>query len=152
MDMVQRNHDTGEALFALVPLAIRHRGRELSLTAASTLATLERTAPRRLTDLAVSEGVTQPSMTAVVTQLSDLGYAERRGDPGDRRVVLVAITVRGLEYLRSTRRRGASAFTALIDRLPKQEATALGAALPALGHLVDLAAESETGGEVEVVA
>ena len=50
------------------------------------LATLEGTGPRRLTDLAVNEGVTQPSMTAVVTQLEDLGFAERRRDPGDGRV------------------------------------------------------------------
>lgn len=31
-----------------------------------TLATLQRTGPRRLTDLAANEGVTQLSMTAVV--------------------------------------------------------------------------------------
>src|SRR2546427_12743424 len=90
--MAQSSEIIGEALFALLTLAIRHRGRDLSLTAASTLATLERTGPRRLTDLAVSEGVTQPSMTAVVTQLEDLGFAERRKDPGDGRVCLVAIT------------------------------------------------------------
>ena len=52
-------------------------------TAASTLVTLERTGPRRLTDLAVNEEVTQPSMTALVTQLEELGLAERRRNPAD---------------------------------------------------------------------
>src|ERR1700737_476392 len=98
----------GETLFAMAVLAVRHLGRELSLTASATLGTLERTGPRRLAELAVSEGVTQPSMTAVVSQLEELGLAERRRDPGDGRVVLVAITRAGRQYLRSMRRAGAS--------------------------------------------
>jgi DNA-binding MarR family transcriptional regulator len=144
--MARRNDMIGEALFALAPLAVRQRGREVSLTAVSTLATLEQSGPRRVTDLALNEGVTQPSMTIVVTQLEDLGFAERRRDPGDGRVVLVAITRPGQQYLRSLRRAGASVFTALIDKLAEQDVAALSAALPALRHLLDLAAEGETGG------
>lgn len=135
----------GEALFALTPLALRNRGRALSLTAASTLATLERTGPRRLTDLAASEGVTQPSMTSVVTQLEDLGFVERRPELGDRRVVLVVISRPGRHHLRTMRRAGASVFATLIDKLPGQETAALSAALPALRHLLELAAESQDG-------
>ena len=142
--MVERNDVIGETLFALTPFAVRQRGREVSLTALSTLATLVRTGPRRLTDLAVCEGVTQPSMTAVVTQLEDLGFAERRRAPGDGRVVLVTITRVGTQYLRSMRCAGASVFTALIDKLGEEEVAALRAALPALRHLLDLAGESET--------
>ena len=43
----------------------------LSLTAAATLATLERSGPRRLTALAVQEGVTQPAMTQLIARLQD---------------------------------------------------------------------------------
>ena len=135
----------GEALFALTPLAVRRRSRELSLTAASTLATLEQAGPRRLTDLAACEGVTQPSMTVLVSQLEDLGFAERRHDPGDGRVVLVAISQAGRNHLRAMRRSGASVFTVLIDKLPERELAALSAALPALRHLLELAAESPGG-------
>jgi DNA-binding MarR family transcriptional regulator len=145
MVMVERNDIIGETLFALTPFAVRQRGREVSLTAASTLSTLARTGPRRLTDLAVGEGVTQPSMTAVVTQLEELGFAERRRAPDDGRVVLVAVTPAGTEYLHSMRCAGASVFTALIDKLGEEEVAALRAALPALRHLLDLAGESETG-------
>ena len=109
------------------------------------MATLERTGPQRLTDLAVNEGVTQPSMTAVVTQLEDLGFAERRRTPGDGRVVMVAITHAGKQSLRSMRRAGASVFTALIDKLGEEDVAALSAALPALRHLLDLAGDSQTG-------
>jgi DNA-binding MarR family transcriptional regulator len=135
----------GEALFALASLALRNRDQGLSLTAVSTLATAERTGPRRLTDLAVNEGVTQPSMTAVVTQLVDRGLAERRRDSGDRRVVLVAITPAGRRHLRAMRRAGASVFTTLIDKLPEQDAATLAAALPALRRLLEVAAESQDG-------
>lgn len=139
------NDILGESLFALAAQAVRDRGRELSLTAASTLATMERTGPRRLTDLALNEGVTQPSMTAVVSQLEDLGLAERRSDPADGRVVLVAITRAGRQHLRTMRRVGASAFTTLIDKLPEHEVASLEAALPSLRHLLGLAEQGQIG-------
>jgi DNA-binding MarR family transcriptional regulator len=140
--MAEDSDILGEALAALASLAVRRTSRQLSLTATSTLATLERTGPRRLTDLAVNEGVTQPSMTAIVTQLQDLSFAERRRDPADRRVVLVAITSAGGQHLRTMRRAGASVFRALIDKLTGPERAALSSALPALRQLVELAAES----------
>jgi DNA-binding MarR family transcriptional regulator len=145
--MVDGEDMLGEVLFALAAQAIRDRGRELSLTAASTLSTMERTGPRRLTDLAASEGVTQPSMTAVVSQLEDLGFADRRRDPTDGRVVLVAITDAGRDHLRAMRRDGASVFTVLIDKLSEDDLAALGAALPALHHLLDLSAQGTGGPE-----
>jgi DNA-binding MarR family transcriptional regulator len=143
--MVDGRDNLGEALLALARLAVRDRDRELSLTAASTLATMERSGPRRLTDLALSEGVTQPSMTAVVSQLEDLGLAERRSDPGDGRVVLVAITRAGRRYMRTMRRAGASVFATLIDKLTEHEVATLEAALPALHHLLDLAGQGQIG-------
>ena len=96
-----------------------------------------------MTDLAVNEEVTQPSMTALVTQLEGLGLAERRRDPADARVVLVAITRAGRQHLRAMRRAGAAVLTGLIDKLDEQEAEALDAALPALLRLTELAAESQ---------
>lgn len=135
----------GEALFGLAAVAIRRRDRSLSLTAVSVLSTLERTGPRRLTDLAVSEEVTQPSMTALVTQLADLGLAERRRDPADARVVLVAVTDAGRQQLRTMRSAGASTLTDLIDKLDDQDTEALRAALPALIRLTELAGESQDG-------
>ncbi|MCW2497084.1 MarR family transcriptional regulator [Jatrophihabitans sp.] len=130
----------GEALFALTALSVRRRHRELSLTAASTLSTLERAGPRRLTDLAVSEEVTQPSMTVLVGQLVGQGLVERRRDAGDARVVLVAITDDGCEKLRTMRRVGAGVFTTLVDKLDPDERAALLAALPTLNRLTKLAA------------
>ena len=128
----------GEALYGLVTLAVRHGPREISLTAASTLSTLDRTGARRLTDLAVIEGITQPSMSVLVTGLEQAGLAERRPDPADRRVVLVALTAAGADYIRARRQAGAGAFADLIDKLPQDEAAAHAAAAPAQNRLRDM--------------
>src|ERR1700741_3996637 len=111
----------GEALYGLVTLSVKTGPREISLTAASTLSTLDRTGARRLTDLAVIEGVTQPSMSVLVTGLEQAGLAERRPDPSDKRVGLVALTEAGGAYIRARRQAGAGAFADLIDQLPDDE-------------------------------
>src|SRR5260370_578296 len=67
----------------------------LSLTAAATLSTLDRSGPCRLTALAAGEGVTQPAMTQLVARLADSGLVARSADPADGRVVYVHITPAG---------------------------------------------------------
>jgi DNA-binding MarR family transcriptional regulator len=137
--MSDERQSVGEVLFALGTLGIRQRPRELSLTALSTLATIERTGPRRLTDLAAGEGVTQPSMSALVNQVEGLGLVERQSDAQDGRVVRVAITRAGREHLSTLRRVGASVFELLIDKLESAEAASVRAALPAFGRMLELA-------------
>jgi DNA-binding MarR family transcriptional regulator len=140
--MAQQHGTIAEVFAALAGFTIRRLDRELSLTAVSTLSTVERTGWRRLTDLAATEGITQPSMTVVVSQLEDHGFAERRRDPTDGRVVLVSITRSGRQYMRTLRRANASALTTLIDKLPATDLDTLYAAMPALRQLLDLAAEN----------
>ena len=135
-----------EAIYPLLTAAVRHQPRDISLTAASTLATVERTGPRRITDLAVIEGVAQPSMTALVRVLERAGLAERRADPRDQRVVLVALTAAGADYLRSRRRARTETLAALIGKLPPGEVAALLAAAPALRHLHELDNQQRTAG------
>ena len=125
----------GAALYGLVSDAVRRIPRDLSLTSASTLATLERTGPRRITDLAAIEGVTQPAMTVLIRVLERSGLVERRGGPTDKRATLVAVTESGATDVQTRRRAGADAFVQLIDKLPGHEAAALAAAIPALEHL-----------------
>jgi DNA-binding MarR family transcriptional regulator len=141
--VAKRKDALGQALQALAASSIRRRNRALSLTAAATLSTLERTGPRRLTDLALNEEVSQPTMTILVNQLVDKGLAERSRDVADARVVLVSITPAGREHLRDLRRAGAADLAALIDKLPDDEAAALDGALPALQLLVELISESQ---------
>lgn len=137
--MSEEGQSIGEVLFAVGTLGIRQRPRDLSLTALSSLSTIERSGPRRLTDLAVGEGVTQPSMSAIVSQLERLGLVERRSDAQDGRVVRVAITSAGRDHLSTLRRIGAAVFEALIDKLTSAEAGSLRAALPSFGRMLELA-------------
>jgi DNA-binding MarR family transcriptional regulator len=134
-----QQQSNGEILFALGTLSIRQRPRDLSLTALSTLSTIERTGARRLGDLAVSEGVTQPSMSALVSELERLGLADRQADARDGRVVRVAITPAGREYLSERRRAGASVFEVLVDKLSPREAASLRSALPVFRRMLELA-------------
>lgn len=117
----------------------------MTLTSSATLATLDRTGPRRITDLAAIEGVTQPAMTVLVRVLEESGLVERRGDPSDRRVTLVCLTEAGASYVRARRLAGVQAFERLIDELTDDEVEALVAALPALQRLAELDSQDREG-------
>ncbi|WP_370103179.1 MarR family winged helix-turn-helix transcriptional regulator [Streptacidiphilus sp. MAP12-20] len=124
---------------------MRRLPRDLSLTSAATLATLDRTGPRRITDLAAVEGVTQPAMTVLVRVMEESGMVERRGDTSDKRVTLVCLTEAGASYVRARRQAGVHAFERLIDELTDDEVEALVAALPALQHLAALEIQDRGG-------
>ncbi|GAB3444154.1 hypothetical protein GCM10027517_23400 [Phycicoccus ginsengisoli] len=128
----------GAALYGLATRAARRLPRDLSLTSAATLATLDRTGPQRITDLAAVEGVTQPAMTTLVRVLAESGLVERRGDASDKRITLVCLTQAGASYVRARRQAGVHAFERLVAELTDGEVEALVAALPALHHLAEL--------------
>ncbi|GLY69913.1 MarR family winged helix-turn-helix transcriptional regulator [Amycolatopsis taiwanensis] len=132
------HQDVAETIYRLLVTLFRGLPRDLSLTAMATLSTLERTGPRRITDLAAIQGVAQPSMTALITNLERSGYVERRSDPDDRRVALVSVTQSGATYIHGRRRAGAEAIAELVNHLPDDELAALTAAVPALHHLREL--------------
>jgi DNA-binding MarR family transcriptional regulator len=135
----------GAALYGLATRAARRLPRDMSLTSAATLATLDRTGPRRITDLTAVEGVTQPAMTALVRVMEESGLVERRGDASDKRVTLVCLTEAGASYVRTRRQAGVHAFARLIGELTGDEVEALVAALPALKHLAELESQDREG-------
>jgi DNA-binding MarR family transcriptional regulator len=135
----------GAALYGLATRAARRLPRDMSLTSAATLATLDRTGPRRITDLATVEGVTQPAMTALVRVMEESGLVERRGDASDKRVTLVCLTEAGASYVQTRRQAGVDAFARLIDELADDEVEALMAALPALAHLAEIESQDREG-------
>jgi DNA-binding MarR family transcriptional regulator len=108
---------------------------ELSLTAAATLATLERSGPCRLTELADREAVTQPAMTQLVARLQAAGLVTRAADPADGRVVRVEITGAGKAVLARRRAVRAGRIAGMLAGLPQEQQAALAAALPAMDAL-----------------
>jgi DNA-binding MarR family transcriptional regulator len=108
----------------------------LSLTAAATLATLERSGPCRLTSLAMREGVTQPAMTQLIARLQDEGLVTRDRDSADRRVVQVDITEEGRTRLSRRRAFRAERLAVLLNRLGPEQRAALAGALAVIELLV----------------
>src|SRR5262249_29854523 len=109
----------------------------LSLTAAATLATLERSGPCRLTALAAYEGVTQPAMTQLVDRLQGMSLLARTPDPADGRVVQVRITDEGRALLARRRAVRAERVADLLQWLSPAEQALLTAALPAMEALAN---------------
>ncbi|CAM5278846.1 MarR family transcriptional regulator OS=Streptomyces tendae OX=1932 GN=GUR47_22725 PE=4 SV=1 [Streptomyces tendae] len=108
----------------------------LSTAASSTLARLSREGPRRLTELARAEGVSQPNMTQLVTRLARAGLVRRTADASDGRGVLVAVTPTGAEVLAARRAERARALRQLMEDMTGPERQATATALPALARVI----------------
>jgi DNA-binding MarR family transcriptional regulator len=75
-------------------LFLRQAGFAVTRTEVGVMYAL-RTRPRRITELAAHEGVTQPAITLLVNRLEERGWVRRGTDPSDGRVVLVSLTPSG---------------------------------------------------------
>jgi len=109
----------------------------LSLTAAATLARLQRSGPARLTELASAEGVSQPSMTALIARLADQGLVRRDADPHDGRAVVLTLTPAGGELLAQRRAERTRQITGPLAGLSDDDVRRIADALPALIRLAD---------------
>ena len=107
----------------------------LSATHIAALATLERHGPLPVGELAALEKVAPPSMTRVVTRLSDGGLVDRETRPGDRRQVLITITDPGRALLAADRRRRDEWLSARLNELSDAELAALNEVIPVLDRL-----------------
>ncbi|NNH69005.1 MarR family transcriptional regulator [Nocardia uniformis] len=109
----------------------------LSPGSASALATLARSGPMRLGDLASTERVSAPTMSRIVTGLEKLGYLARAADPEDGRAQLLSATpsaqnlVSGLTSARIQR------FAAAMDRLDREQKDVLTTALATIIEELD---------------
>jgi DNA-binding MarR family transcriptional regulator len=118
---------------------------DITQTTASTLYRLSTDGPKRLSDLAACEGVTQPAMTQLVSRLERQSLARREGDPDDRRVVMVHLTADGRRLLRERQAYRADQLSRMLTVLPPEDEQAIAAALPALARLTDLAVPPNPG-------
>jgi DNA-binding MarR family transcriptional regulator len=135
----QQRTATAEALDEVTRFTYRQLEtlRQISFSAVATLSTLDSSGPYRLTELADRQGISQPSMTAMVSRLERQDLVERRRDPADGRIVLVVITGAGQDMLRR-RRTGRVAFlSSLMGALDPAEQHALANAAAALRHMTD---------------
>lgn len=133
--------EAAERLSAVVGRLIRLLRRrvptEVGPGSLAALATLARSGPLRLGDLAAREGVAPPTLTRMVAVLEDAGYVVRRPDAQDRRAVLVSVTPAGAAVVDDAVAARAVVLLRRLEALPPDDVLALVAALPALEALAD---------------
>jgi DNA-binding MarR family transcriptional regulator len=121
---------------AISRLFLTHSTLEISRTEANALSALAER-PRRITELALGEGVTQPAMTLLVNRLENRGWLRRDADPADGRAVLVSLTDRGVEVLDRLRGEYRALVHEEMATLPDEDVEALARAVEVLEGLVE---------------
>jgi DNA-binding MarR family transcriptional regulator len=138
--VVDAEIDVARLRVALARLSRRMRRHELAgltPTQLAALATIGKTGPMRLGDLAAAEGIAPSTLTRLVTALEDSGYVQRTADPSDARASTLAITAHGQEALERIRTETTLMLTASLGLLTPEQRSTLAAALPVLEQLAD---------------
>ena len=115
----------------------KHQLAGLTPTQLAALATVERSGPMRLGDLAAAEGIAPSTLTRLVTALEDSGYVRRYADPSDARASTLAITPRGHDMLERLRTETTMVLTQSLTLLTPAQRAALAEALPVLEQLAE---------------
>jgi DNA-binding MarR family transcriptional regulator len=102
----------------------------------SALATVAKSGPLRLAELAQTEVVSAPSITRVVTELETRGLIVRRSDPEDGRAVLIEVTPEGMQAVLRARAARGEVVAEMLKELDAADLDTISAALPALEQVV----------------
>ena len=103
-----------------------------------------RSGPRRITELAAEERVTQPAITLLVNRLAERGWVERIPDSRDGRAVLVSLTAAGEEVFERLRAEYRALLHEEMASLDDEEVETLAAAVAILDKVIDRLKERET--------
>jgi DNA-binding MarR family transcriptional regulator len=123
------------AIVLLWRQARRQAPSELTIAQVSALATVVRSGPIGVGQLAEAEALPSPAVTRLADRLEEAGFITRRPNPADRRGVLLSATTAGKKLM--TRREEASNtwLAARLDALPRRDRLALERAVPVLWSL-----------------
>jgi DNA-binding MarR family transcriptional regulator len=144
-DRTGSEDDVAEALEQAAILIVRHLSSRaaLTMTAALAMGTLDREGPVRVTTLAESAGIGQPSMTQMIQRLERQGLVTRVDDPEDGRVALVSLSDAGRALRVDSRRERREQLAEMLTALPAEDEAALKlamhVALPIIRRLIDQA-------------
>lgn len=130
--------DAARLRVAVLRLSRRLRKHDLAgLTPSqlSTLASVGKSGPMRLGDLAAAERIAPSTLTRVVNVLEEHGYLLRQPAPDDARASLVTLTDDGQRVLAEIRTEATRLLAEMVTTLPADQVIALEAALPALEEL-----------------
>src|ERR1051326_9578113 len=138
--VVDAGIDVARLRWALARLSRRMRRHELAgltPTQLAALATIGKTGPMRLGDLAAAEGIAPSTLTRLVTGLEEAGHVRRCGAPSDARASTLSITAHGQDALERIRTETTLMLTATPELPTAERRSVLAAALPVLEQLAE---------------
>jgi DNA-binding MarR family transcriptional regulator len=110
---------------------------ELPYAQARLLSTIEDRGAARISDLAILDHCSQPTMTSQVRRLEDAGLVSRTTDPADARAVLISITPEGVATLARVRIDRAAVIDPYLERLGNADRQTLADAVRVMQRLLD---------------
>ena len=132
-------HELGELLVSTSTALVRRLpsdGMELSLAAARVLARIKDNGPCRISDLAVQERSSQPTITNHIKRLESAGLVERTLDPSDARAWLIELSPLGRHRLAEIRQQMGSNVEPMLAKLNARERKALRNGLEVMQRLI----------------
>jgi DNA-binding MarR family transcriptional regulator len=125
------------AVARLNRLATQQVRLELPYAQARLLSTIEDRGSARISDLAVLDHCSQPTMTSQVRRLEDAKLVSRTTDPADARAVLISITPEGVSMLARVRAERGAAIDPYLERLDGADRQTLVDAVRVMHSLLD---------------
>jgi DNA-binding MarR family transcriptional regulator len=110
----------------------------LSLAAARILARLNDNGPTRISELAIAERCSQPTITNHIKRLEVSGLVERRSDPRDARAWMIELTPRGHEELRALRDSLGTGLEPYLAQMSRRDLKALREGVEAMRRLMTI--------------
>jgi DNA-binding MarR family transcriptional regulator len=141
-------HALGEDLISTAARMVRwvpkENGFSISLAAARLLARLHDNGPTRISELAVAERCSQPTITNHVKRLEAAQLVDRAADPRDARAWMIKLTKKGNQQLVSMRNSIGTSLEPYLATMSKRDLKALREGVDAMRRL--MAVERETQG------
>jgi DNA-binding MarR family transcriptional regulator len=124
-------------LVSAAVLVVRRLAFGQGLTSAVVMAQLAHCGPARISVLAATCGVSQPSMTELVGRLQREGLVARFSDPQDGRATPVDITASGRAHLSQVQRSLRDRVVELLEAVPAEDQATLSLAMRVAAPLIE---------------
>ncbi|MDD5313015.1 MAG: MarR family transcriptional regulator [Dehalococcoidia bacterium] len=90
-------------------------------------------------------GISKPNVTSLVDRLIELGYAERRPDASDRRVINIAVTEKGRRFIANRKRQARNSIKRYLAVLQPAEIEDLAVALESFRKIISKIDNGKSG-------
>ena len=140
-------HTLGEDLITTAARVVRwvpkEDGFSISLAAARLLARLHDSGPTRISDLALAEKCSQPTITNHVKRLEAAQLVDRTADPRDARAWMIKLTKKGQQQLVLMRTSIGTSLEPYLATMSKRDIKALREGVEAMRRLMAVEMEKQ---------